>query len=470
MNWEDVATGVIGHSFGLGPTATAVAGAARYAAKMRKIGPGYKRQRTAAAGIAPSVNVSSVGVYKGDFYKRGQPVGESAVTQYGFQRETEHYGVASCPDVQYIGVQSVNAVMAARGIAVAYLRMIFWRHFKQTYASEGDLLYQMGSSGHVPELQAIVYITGVRDSTGLSSVGYTSSPTITSTTTLNDLVIDLQSKLEGVYGFGLVDYTGAAVAQPMLVGYQLLFGQVGALTGCYSPIYYTDHQKVRYTLTTVVQLQNQTLGDNGSRYRDDIATNPIVGKVFTTHGLYPLVEKQYRSDWDTSLSTNTDVPSLAGVMLPSAAPVGAWRSIPTPQVFSNIIKCEAGLRIEPGEIKKDVLKFSFYGTMRALFDGLRVNQIIDVAGSKVLETDYTSSLGYNKLYAFEKVVPTGVDQVVIAYHLDRYHTCLFGLEYFQNSCRREYARTVFNRTIAPALLAAPVADNVDGGRADVVDA
>lgn len=459
MNIDDVAVGVIGSTFGLGPGALAAVGAARYYQKnMRKINPGFrapKRPRGASGSVYDPAAIqnqpNALGVFKGPFRKRSIGVAENSVTQFGFHRETEHYGLVKCPNVQYLGVQSMNAVMAARGIAVAYLRMIFWRHYKQTYASEGDILFQVAHTfPFTASLDSIIYICGARDSNGVLSIDIYPSPSITGgITTVNDLVTHLQDKLESDDKFGLIDYTGAQVAQSMLVGYRLKFSD-----GSLSPVYYTDHQSISYTCATVVQLQNQTLTDNTaissgiSRVTND--ANPVVGKVFTTSGLFPNVEQQYRSEWSDALRSNLDVPSVAGMIIPATEPVGAWRSIPIPQTFSNIIKCESGLRLEPGEIKTDFLKFRFRGTMRSLFEGLRVNAVATGASGRFVESDYHRVMGYNKLYAFEKVVPTGTDQVILAYHLDRYHACVMGFEYFQHSSRREYATTTFNRTIPAA--------------------
>jgi hypothetical protein len=413
----------------------------------------------------PNVIPGGIGHYQGDFRKQRTDVSESKLTQYGYIREREGYGELNSSDVQYFGVQSVNVLMAIRPICAAFLRMVMWRHFRITYASESDLVYE-GLGAQASEVKNLLYYYRSKESAGVFSGGSVAGVNISATTVFGDLVTNLEGILLSNPAFGLVNGGGGAVeVKSRFSGYQIQYqaATVGANLHR-SVVYNIEQQMVSLNIFTVIHLQNVTRSNyaDARTIRDDIGANPLVGKCFTLNGRYPVVEDTGSTGWSRYLQFS-DLSGFNGIIIPSVVPTGEFRAVPNPQIFSNIIKCDVGLRLEPGDIKKDVIRFSYRGKFCDLMEGLSVQNI--VSGGVIEEGSYDRAgmFGITKLYAFEKVMPTGPDTVEMSYHLDRYENCLFSETYFGNSVRSEFAQSRVDRVLIPEPLAmvAPVNEGGD---------
>lgn len=480
MSWSAVGQAAVSTYFGLGPWDQAVLSVASAAEDMlgRRGEMGAKRRRfagppvTAPVGV-PNIVPSGAGHYQGDFRKSAVPVQEGLAGAVGFKQEAELYGSLSMNDVQYLTVQSVNLQMISRGVAMAWARMIMWKHFKQTYTSAAEYLFPAYDStvAYIPQLFNIKIFLRDKGSDGsevITPSNLFSSTGITATTQLEDLAVALQMALTANAtspAYTINDYR-------QFHAYQFLFKHTdGSATPAvvnfsYSPRWCLDEQMMYVNVVQVVNLQNTTRGDvNTTGFnagsREAIDANPIVGRVYHMHGIYPDVESQATSVPDASnfakrLSKFVTPVHSVGIGVPDINPTGEWRRLPRPQTFANIISCQSGLRLEPGEIKKDVLHFKFYGTLNDLCRGLAYLGTSSGPSTSDHQPVYASNkLGTCKLYAFEKVIPTGTDAVEMNYHIDRYVTCYMPSNWQVLSARAEFFTNKFDlkQGTAPALVA-----------------
>lgn len=483
------AVGAVGALFELSELDAAAIGVAQLAyQKMRDPFGSSKRARVTSTGnvdnrALKNVLPGGVGHYKGDFKKRYVDVSESALSQYGYRQEQEIYGTLSMNDCQYLTIQSANLHMMARAIASAMARMIMKKHFGVTYSSASDLLFPGTpvSTTMAAGWNQIFIILKTRQSDGTETLTQQPvfNPGITALTTLDDFVGGLVTIFlaAGVGGPGLysADFT-------QFHAYQVVYGYStqgsATVTGfALSPRYVIDQTLIRISVLQIINLQNVTRADTAGATaggtRDAIDANPIVGKVFHMQGIYPNVENQ-ASNLTSANNFATRLfkfipPHSTGIGVPEFNPVGEWRGVPHPQVFANIMSCQSGLRLEPGEIKKDVLRFSYFGTLNDLFRGFSYLQNSAVGTAEPQPVYASDKLGTCKLFAFEKVVPTGADSIEMNYHIDRYITAQMFPNAPQNSSRGEFTSTKYDLkqgTQAAALADVPVTLPV-GGDVDI---
>ena len=465
--WADLATGIVGHAFGLGPGATAALGAARRFARVRKMptrqGPfggwGRKRQRPMFGqrnSVVPNVVPGGIGHYNGEFKKRRVNTAETSVTQHGYQSETEMYGELNSPDCQYFTVQSVNPYMVNYALAVALVRMILWRHYRISVPSVHDHI----NNGNVNVASIVYRIDWVcrrkRSDGTWEQATIVGVVIVTGVTTLDAVARNLAVLFVNDFRFGFRQLNDSW----RFHGYSIIEGTGTGEPVVTHPIFNLEEQYVSLSHLTVIQLQNVTRSNYGGApteaiargFRDDIGANPLVGHCFTLRGIYPEIEGSFAVDnvsFVKELQTQ-DIPARNGIMIPARGPANEFRGIPNPQIFSNIVKCESGLRLEPGDIKKDVVKFSFRGKLVDLISGLayvHVGNGLETVDPQSVYRD--RRFGLCKLYAFEKVVPTGPDAVEMNYHLDRYLNVQFSENYQTVSMRKDFAQYPFDRRLIP---------------------
>lgn len=109
-----------------------------------------------------------------------------------------------------------------------------------------------------------------------------------------------------------------------------------------------------------------------------------------------------------------------GLIIPDAAlPTssnGVWNQLPTTDMFVNCKKYDS-FSLAPGEVKSFTLKFKFYGTFPNFIKGLALTPAGEV-GAPNYQHDITresSALGTSILFAFDKVLSTGTNNVIINY-------------------------------------------------------
>lgn len=480
--------GLVAEAFGLSDFEVAAAHvAAAAAAKMkgyRRYGPedpvppakyakmtGGKYAKTTGS-VIPNIVPGGVGHYKGPFKQRKIPVSETASTIYGYKQEQELYGSLNMNDVQYFTVQSVNIQMIARALGMAFARMIMWKHFKMSYTTAGDVLFPKSSDVAVgvpsaltavfPQLYNIVLQFNNRDSNGVESRTslplFPQSVGLGAATTLDDLAsnfADLFSK-----GSYVSSFQGDFREWD---GYFFVYRAISAPTASttvysYSPTWSIKDLTVSLSVHQNIKIQNTTRADSATAaagVRDALDANPIVGKSYLMKGIYPDPEttSNYVGDtgglaWVRKLFNFSTIPHRIGLGVPNANPEAEWRRLPDPQVFSNIICCKTGLRLEPGEIRDDHLGFKFSGVFNDLCRGLSYLDATDTTTTSAAQPTFTpEKMGTCKLYAFEKVVPTGSDRVEINYHIDRVVHCCFHPSWGAVSGRGEFFSNKFDQLL-----------------------
>lgn len=481
---ESVAIGLVSEAFGLSALEGAAIGLSQRMSGLtqsygRRGGSGFsdgvssKRARTSAvANVVPG----GKGNYRGNFKKTRVSVTENALTTHGYRGEHETYGSLSMNGCQYFTVQSANLQMLSHALSVAFLRMIFWKHYRQTYTTTEDYVFPAyDANAQQPNLHNIRVFSKYKLSDG--TTGETS-------TELHPAGLSATSKLEELVGPLSVlltkDTQGGAYANDIwqFCGYQFIYKQVypGGTVANYSisPRWSIDEQEVVVDVKHIIHLQNTTRADTGSVFGDAINANPLVGRVFHMHGIYPDVEYQANAhgsaDFALALQKFVSPTHLHGIGVPDVNPTGEWQAIPRPQVFANIISCQSGLRLEPGDIKKEFLGFKFRGRFNDLIRGFSYLGTGSSVNTSDLQPIYSSNkLGTCKLFAFEKVMPTGYDAVEMNYHIDRYVNVYFPPSWQVLSVRGEFGTYKFDLqqgTYPVQMLAAPadvVATDVLGG-------
>lgn len=428
--------------------------------KRRRFGPppppAYSRS-------VPNVIPGGSGHFMGPFRRRPLTVRESAVTQYGFQQEVECFGEISANDVQYIGVQSVNPNMIAKAIGAALIRHIFRRHYGKTYANLQEPL--VGSDALSVEngmdLYRIDFITRTRSSDGTTTAAVNSGPTITVQTLLGTYVDYIETQLLQNNQWGMVSQNGNE--QWYLSAYRFVYRNATSATvsNTYEIPVNIESLRLHLSVHQRIHLQNvtraNTAGVTAGGSRDAVDANPITGRIYTMKGMYPVIEQTSWTDSFAQTLTKFQQPRLNGIFLPVgtvANPTNTWRSLPNPQVFNNIISCQTGLRLEPGDIKTDYVRYSFNGKLNDLISSMNVLSPISTVGGYEAINIRNVSPGVYKLYAFEKVVPTGSDSVEMNYHIDRFISCVVTSNRHNISCAREYAQFKYDNKTGtyPALL------------------
>jgi len=421
--------------------------------------PMSKRQRTMGV---PNVIPGGIGHYQGSFRKTSLPIGENNLYRFGYTGEQEIFGQISNSDVQYIGFQSVTLDMVVQAISAALLRMIWWRHFRANYVSLADTMY-IDPGAPVPGLKTphvkhIIMKFRMRLQSGSWSAQESVSPLITTTTTLNDLVnwlVGLFLSAQGGADEGNLGWD--------ITGYQFVYSYTddGLTYPEVSTVYNIEEQRLNLSVLTSLKLQNVTRGESegaGAQFvRDSIHANPVSGRCYNFKGIFPVVEGNHHDDVGTFTQTfmTYDINDSYGLIIPNAGVVGEYRALPNPQIFSNIIGCQTGLHLEPGEIKTDVVRFRYNGKLQELLKGLSYHR----PGSNNNSILPNNRMGTCKLFAFEKMVPSLVDVVEMNYSIDRYIKCVFEPDYQVTSVRKE----VIGPIVFDRLIDAPTALKVDAG-------
>jgi len=456
--WQSAAAATVGAAFGLGGQAASVLDAAIGVEAARRqfvkpkpnmprpfpgAEPRAKRQRLNPAQRA----VTQYGHYKGDFSKTKVPIGESSGTLHAFHAEAELFGNVKTNDCLYLGVQSVNLPMIARGIAIALIRHIWWREFKTTLPSGDSTLFENTSLANFPVYQQLILLFRSRQIG--TSVGVVTEQlyALDNTKTLSDLadamVVNMLAVASNRWG---VDYE-----VPSYSVYAYQFQETSARL---PPVCILDAH-INVDVVSVIHLQNTTPGDNGGETRDGIHANPLMGKTYTFKGRFPQPETNavtvtQSAQFFYNLNDMDTSNYKGGMLIPLKFPTAEFRAPPNPQMFSNIISCSSGLRLEPGDIKKDVVKFNFRGRLNDLLHGLAQENATVMNVGTFENVLGRGELGTCKYFALEKVVPTGPtatpDRVEINYHVDRYIHIEFSNLVTGNSIRNEFSSKLYNVT------------------------
>jgi len=152
--------------------------------------------------------------------------------------------------------------------------------------------------------------------------------------------------------------------------------------------------------TSAMKVQNRTATTAGAE-ADDVDNQPLKGKIYEMKGLQPVYTGEGAVAFPVGKST--------GVNLTVAGTSNILKDPPHPKLFGA--KKAANIMINPGQIKYSTLKYERTCDLDWFF---KQAQLPSAASSTVLR----STLGTNKLYAFEKMINVGTNEILIAFEAE----------------------------------------------------
>lgn len=348
----------------------------------------------------------------------------------GYSAEYERYGTQSLAEVSYVGCTSLCHSEVGSVVGIAFIRKLMKRHYQYEYTSPNQLLNPVTPGTDIglgPRKIAFYYeeVTSADAEPTIAS-GYTF--TVGSSETLATFASAFYTN---VLSSGTFGSTQASTNYPIrrLHGYQLMnadYTQTGATTEFTErwttvfPLrnqYLTVYSAVKFGIQNVTVADAATAGDAYSGARID--ANPVKGKVMRFKDLLPRLQQRNGAGGavtsDNSYKLQID-PNADGIIKPSAAITGDWRQIPTASMFSNCVG-EAGIVLNPGQIKDTSIMFKFNGTLENFIRGFS-------AGISPLSK---GGFGTCLLFALEKRMPTGTSaDVSVNFHYESRVGAVFG--------------------------------------------
>jgi len=381
---------------------------------------------------------SIMGPYRGRFGKPAPPsVGKYAYD--GYRREREEFGVQSGTDVCYLGMSSVSAKEIGQDVGIALLRKLMRKHYMYEYADERQ---SARVTMHIPDGPLTIshplpkYLRFIRKLEEVNAVISITAPaqyTFNDTDTLRDFGQWFESNV-----FNSIEYGGGVVGNSdystriTLFAYQFVevdYFDPSTPDPVLSPraimplhsMYVTCYSKAD------MHIQNVTVADAGGELAydaDRIDSNPIRGRIFKFKGPLPkvkydmLIANGNAAVVGNSIALDID-PNADGIIKPAADLTGAWRMVPSTDMFHNCIGVKS-VSLEPGAIRNFTLQFNFSGLLVDLIEGMRAT-----TGSAPLPGG--RNLGTSMVFALEKRVRTGASQAIsLNWHADIYSGAVVG--------------------------------------------
>lgn len=359
--------------------------------------------------------------YVGPFRRPRRNVGAGPYAKYGTVDQAEVFGANTMQDCNYMGFTTVVPYSVAQDVGIAVLRYIMKKHYEREYSSVDALVcgdYQATKT----EPQEIRFWGNLRwQQTGILTDSMTSIAKFTfdNTTTLRSFG---QWFCENVFFNEKAGGTIGSNGIYRLKAYSLI-GEEGEGDSGVPKYHYIDTMRVHVFCKTIVKIQNTTLSDAGSAAVDVNNANPIRGTLFKFKGLNPRIRDvpDGQNFKELQFSDGATRDTKDGVMYPSVDPPVGWRIVPKPSAFENCRKTTS-VFLNPGQIRSLVLRFSFHGTIQSLIDGLTVgdasfNPATGTFGS--VPAHRHGQLGMMYLFAFEQVLRTGTQAIILNYQCDR---------------------------------------------------
>jgi len=369
--------------------------------------------------------------YTGTFSAPTQKAKPGIYALNGMQSEREAYGTNTMNFCNYSGLSSALPRTVGRDIGVALMRWLMKKHYKQDYSDMEQIIRQP----RVDELLSNVtaynprFVRFYRETT-LQTIN---TMEVAFTYTFND--VDTLRSFGDLFAtsifcnssFGGGYSTGSH--QHILKAYQ--FGDFDSVSNATTSdltgvtrlmaICYLDKQYCKYYSSATITLQNVTVSGGGSSSTDVINANPLIGKIFRMKGLLPKLKDNARNGLSKWNELQMSDPDNDGVLLPTTQPPGSWRAVPNADAFQNC-KGYNTVILQPGEIKKQSIKFVYNGLLTDLIQGFGQHEGL---GPGLVRTPYIKGgFGTCLLFAFERQLRTGGtvavpdNSVSIGYHCD----------------------------------------------------
>lgn len=380
-----------------------------------------------------------MGSYQGKFRRvvAAPPPGKFA--KYGWRSHYESFGQRSYDEVAYLGVQSFNRRQLGIALGAALWRRILKRYSKLEISDPREALGMLHITANNltaqfdPLPKRVVWIDRYRATgTALWTIAQNAwEQNLGKTSTLLSLAEDWCDNVFMSANFGAGGGLNAELYGYRVDTKDLLDTAYADLTR-YGPMERVYDLNVKLYSLVSVTVQNVTVADDiagDNRDADRIDRNPIVGRILRFNELTPVLNHMrgafqganttYNEGGATRLTLDANGD---GLIIPENVMSGKWTQLPKPDQFLNCTGV-ANVALEPGAMKKMVLKFKYNGTLSRLMTGMTDHEITSpyrVAGVR------RNQLGTCQLIAFEKRMSTGAAQVTLNFQVDRHYGCVLG--------------------------------------------
>lgn len=193
-----------------------------------------------------------------------------------------------------------------------------------------------------------------------------------------------------------------------------------------------ENEKINLYVESELKVQNRTLAEDGGADATDVTNNPLIGKVYGFTSSAPRLRITGQWNGGTVLQRVSDANGVVTVRaaqcveattMPGPGLVGAnyiWREPPDGKVFRNC-KYFNNIRINPGGIKKDVLRYKVSMQCHKFFESLGW---FPSAYDSYLSAIQMKAKGKFTLFALEDMINVNALQnIAIAYEVNRTEAC-----------------------------------------------
>lgn len=403
-----------------------------------------KQRKPAATGraLTKGYKYRTTGKYVGMLRKK--KIRKSKKTLYlnrGFENTTEVTGVVSDPDCVYIGHSTTCGQKILNVIMQSLLRKLFKLAGQDLVTAHEKI---RGYNWTVPgfsesdgwQLQLLLQNVGTGAYEIVSYNTFTSDNISRILGDANNGVApqwpDFVDKMM-LYASGL--FGGSFDERAMLKPVKLSLSQRdgNGTNNFYHMRSEIDLEKeiIHLKVVSELKVQNRTLSATGGSNTDDVSNNPLTGKIYQfnhsvprmkssdfPNGTYPLTRLQERTGALTVTASQLSVASDAAVFGTSTM----FHEPPNYQIFGNVKK-HGRVLLQPAEIKKDVLVYSFSAQFHKFFEQLSWKPSIASSASNAFSLSHRSK-GKFTLLALEDIINVnGTQKISIAYEINRTEAC-----------------------------------------------
>nr|UOF76974.1 putative capsid protein [Cressdnaviricota sp.] len=362
----------------------------------------------------------TLGRYRGKF-KRTKRVRVDVFRKNGVMNTMEVHGTVSDPNCVYIGHSTYSGIQLLETMLQAMLKKLFYRAGVRLESIKQVLPGYESNTSNCWKM--ILYrenkATGVIDTSSYTTVAGTN-------TSIYQLVGDraagtaaLWPGLFAVFEAYAIGQYGAGVGEPINVlqpAFIRLYraeDNVANFWQYQSEIVF-GNEHITCKSKSQLKIQNRSLAADASADSADVSNNPIVGKQYLFNSGCPRARSQ-----DLFLVEAMLEPS--GVLTARSAQFAGTVDMSEPPPAGAFWNClsSSGARLEPGDIKKQVI--THYKKMRFLQFLKSLGLGYSAAAQKQINL-----IGKSGLFAFEDVINVNASQnISIAYEVNREFGCYF---------------------------------------------
>lgn len=321
---------------------------ADYASHIVKAGRASVRYGSTPASGAGGNRYRTRGSYYGRF-KRSKRLNkkQDAVLHRGFLNTTEITGTVADPNCVYVGHSCMSGNEVIEGICSSLLRQLYKKALDLNVTNIQEPLPAFGVGGYTLRIER-----ELMDGTNtIQQFDYVPSATDT-------IQFIVGSRVAGIV---------PAWATLLDVFKDYASGNSASTVNLYQPtkLYFLEtlnfnvlarinlkNERVHVRVDSHIKVQNRTLAADASSDATDVSNNPLVGKLYSFSSGCPMTKVDYAP-------LVNSIPDFTGaITIPSASftKTGFFEP-PHPKIFVNCKK-STGVRLEPGQIKEDRIKFS----------------------------------------------------------------------------------------------------------------